>query len=208
MDDANLASFLLGQEISNKKSKIGATDNFKTYEKSVRKAFDSVVDFCQNPQCRHTSIAKYFGDPKPNCNGHCDFCCNPDAAEESSRKLRNFQQWQGMGMSRKEAVKLSNRGTLDRRDDSDTEFDEFTGLSRYPKANCFGFDHDDNSDNESGGSRSNCTTMEKKAGIHLGNIIRQQLALRRGASTSSLKRPCNTSAGFKTASSLIKKKKL
>ena len=41
--------------------------------------------------CRHELIAKYFGDPRPECNKSCDFCQNPKTAKEQARNMKFCQ---------------------------------------------------------------------------------------------------------------------
>ena len=38
--------------------------------------------------CRHWSIAKYFGDVKPNCNNNCDACKQPKQLARALEDLR------------------------------------------------------------------------------------------------------------------------
>ena len=38
--------------------------------------------------CRHTAIAKYFGDPAPLCEKSCDYCQNPAAVKKLSAEAK------------------------------------------------------------------------------------------------------------------------
>lgn len=45
-------------------------------------------------RCRHWSIAKYFGDAKPQCDKMCDYCTNPQLVRS---ELSMFQQGGKLG---------------------------------------------------------------------------------------------------------------
>ncbi|XP_059147402.1 ATP-dependent DNA helicase Q5-like [Physella acuta] len=53
----------------------------KLQAKSSEESFSALVSFCETLQCRHWSIASYFGDDKPNCERACDVCCDPKKVE-------------------------------------------------------------------------------------------------------------------------------
>lgn len=40
-------------------------------------------------------IAKYFGDPRPQCGKFCDFCKNPRVVREDARSMKLCQMGKG-----------------------------------------------------------------------------------------------------------------
>ncbi|XP_029815867.1 ATP-dependent DNA helicase Q5 isoform X1 [Manacus vitellinus] len=83
-NDRDQVSFLIKKELSNIQEKKGT---LKESDKAVMKAFDAIVNFCEELGCRHAAIAKYFGDVTPPCNKCCDFCKNPGAVKRQLESL-------------------------------------------------------------------------------------------------------------------------
>lgn len=77
--DRNDLLYLLQREMS-KKSHKGKN---KQSNKSTQTSFEALVKYCEDVQCRHLSIAQYFGNPDPECNKSCDACKNPAATKEA-----------------------------------------------------------------------------------------------------------------------------
>ncbi|KAK3099186.1 hypothetical protein FSP39_000705 [Pinctada imbricata] len=63
-------------------------DSQKTMTKAATESFDALVSYCEDMKCRHYSIAKYFGDPKPECNGSCDCCRSPRKVEKALDEMQ------------------------------------------------------------------------------------------------------------------------
>ncbi|NWQ58847.1 RECQ5 helicase, partial [Neopipo cinnamomea] len=83
-NDRDQVSFLIKKELSSIQEKKGT---LKESDKAVMKAFDAIVNFCEELGCRHAAIAKYFGDVTPPCNKCCDFCKNPGAVKRQLESL-------------------------------------------------------------------------------------------------------------------------
>ncbi|KTF80496.1 hypothetical protein cypCar_00009313 [Cyprinus carpio] len=72
--DRDQLNFLIRKEISRKQEKRGSE---KEQDKAPLMDFEAMVAFCEQEGCRHATISQFFGNPKPNCAGACDFCCDP-----------------------------------------------------------------------------------------------------------------------------------
>lgn len=66
--ERDVVAFLIKKE-QTEKTKRSAVQN-----KASIKSFEQVVKMVEEPQCRHSAFAKYFGDDLPNCNQSCDYC--------------------------------------------------------------------------------------------------------------------------------------
>ncbi|GFN74669.1 ATP-dependent DNA helicase q5-like [Plakobranchus ocellatus] len=76
--EKNTVAFLINME--NNRRKIDA-ESRKIQAKAAQDSFEILCKFCETAQCRHWSIAKYFGDEKPICNRACDVCRDPKRVE-------------------------------------------------------------------------------------------------------------------------------
>ncbi|XP_046558559.1 LOW QUALITY PROTEIN: ATP-dependent DNA helicase Q5-like [Haliotis rubra] len=56
--------------------------------KSANAGFDALVRFAEELKCRHASIAAYFEDEKPQCDGCCDVCSDPKLVELTMLNLQ------------------------------------------------------------------------------------------------------------------------
>ncbi|XP_066020993.1 ATP-dependent DNA helicase Q5 isoform X2 [Pocillopora verrucosa] len=50
-------------------------------DEAVQSSYEAIVKYCEQPSCRHATIASYFGDSKPKCPKGCDYCKDPDAVD-------------------------------------------------------------------------------------------------------------------------------
>ncbi|XP_021352147.1 ATP-dependent DNA helicase Q5-like isoform X2 [Mizuhopecten yessoensis] len=71
-------------------------------QKAAQKSFEALVKYCEDQDCRHWSIARYFGDVKPDCEGACDVCKDPKRVAKAVRDLQtgsygNFNNKKGGG---------------------------------------------------------------------------------------------------------------
>ncbi|EDO34091.1 predicted protein, partial [Nematostella vectensis] len=62
--------FLIKNDMKKRLKKANAAQK----NKAVQVSFQAVVEYCEEPSCRHGRIAKYFGDEMPQCNKGCDYC--------------------------------------------------------------------------------------------------------------------------------------
>uniref|UniRef100_A0A8D8WUW0 ATP-dependent DNA helicase n=1 Tax=Cacopsylla melanoneura TaxID=428564 RepID=A0A8D8WUW0_9HEMI len=53
------------------------------------KNYLSMLEYCEQANCRHAVFAKYFDDEKPGCRSHCDVCTNRKDVET---KLEQFAE--------------------------------------------------------------------------------------------------------------------
>uniref|UniRef100_A0A8C1XCZ6 ATP-dependent DNA helicase n=1 Tax=Cyprinus carpio TaxID=7962 RepID=A0A8C1XCZ6_CYPCA len=72
--DRDQLNFLIRKEIARKQEKRGSE---KEQDKAPLMDFEAMVAFCEQEGCRHATISQFFGNPKPNCAGACDFCHDP-----------------------------------------------------------------------------------------------------------------------------------
>ncbi|XP_064637483.1 ATP-dependent DNA helicase Q5-like isoform X2 [Lineus longissimus] len=84
-DERNTVAFLLKQEALKPHGQIGGSD---VRNKAAQKGFEAIVNFAEEPQCRHGAIAAYFGDKLPKCNKSCDYCKNPLSVEKDLEDLK------------------------------------------------------------------------------------------------------------------------
>ncbi|XP_051888690.1 ATP-dependent DNA helicase Q5 isoform X2 [Pristis pectinata] len=85
--DRDNINFLIKKEIAEIQSKRGCVKNS---DKSSMVGFEALVSFCQQPGCRHATIARYFGDEIPVCNRACDHCKNPDIVMKQLDSLQRL----------------------------------------------------------------------------------------------------------------------
>ncbi|XP_010616707.1 ATP-dependent DNA helicase Q5 isoform X2 [Fukomys damarensis] len=88
-NDRDQVSFLLKKEVAKLQEKRGN----KSSDKATLLAFDALVTFCEEQGCRHSAIAKYFGDAPPACNKGCDHCQNPVAVRRQLDALEHSSSW-------------------------------------------------------------------------------------------------------------------
>ncbi|RUS90125.1 hypothetical protein EGW08_002092 [Elysia chlorotica] len=72
--EKNTVAFLINME-SNRRNK--SAESNKAHTKAAQDSFETLCKFCETAQCRHWSIAQYFGDEKPPCDRACDACKDP-----------------------------------------------------------------------------------------------------------------------------------
>ncbi|GFR68240.1 ATP-dependent DNA helicase Q5-like [Elysia marginata] len=72
--EKNTVAFLINMENSRRKNNVEAN---KVQTKAAQDSFETLCKFCETAQCRHWSIAQYFGDEKPPCDRACDVCKDP-----------------------------------------------------------------------------------------------------------------------------------
>ncbi|CAL8102843.1 unnamed protein product [Orchesella dallaii] len=125
--------------------------------KATMNAFEAMVNYCQEPTCRHNFFAKYFGDSKiQNCGPMCDFCKNPKAVEDL------VQQFYYQDVVRQQIqISALNVNGVD---------EDLYGGGRVGAKN-------DTKEYDSDG-------MEKKAKSSLSSLIQKQFAIRRGSGSS------------------------
>ncbi|XP_060077639.1 ATP-dependent DNA helicase Q5-like isoform X2 [Ylistrum balloti] len=71
-------------------------------QKAAQKSFEALVKYCEEQDCRHWVIARYFGDVKPDCEGACDVCKEPKKVAKAVHDLQtgsyaNFNNKKGSG---------------------------------------------------------------------------------------------------------------
>ncbi|XP_041827578.1 ATP-dependent DNA helicase Q5 isoform X2 [Melanotaenia boesemani] len=72
--DKEQMNFLIRQEVTRRQEKRGSA---KESDKAAITDFEAMALFCEQENCRHAIISKFFGDKTPNCDGACDYCRNP-----------------------------------------------------------------------------------------------------------------------------------
>ncbi|XP_062381557.1 ATP-dependent DNA helicase Q5 [Sardina pilchardus] len=73
--DREQMAFLIHKEVARKQAKRGGAE--KEQDKAALKDFSAMVSYCEQEECRHATISKFFGDAAPACAGSCDFCRDP-----------------------------------------------------------------------------------------------------------------------------------
>ncbi|XP_071489053.1 uncharacterized protein [Diadema antillarum] len=86
--ERNQVAFFITQEIACAKSKKEKSGSSAPVSKSSMKSFEALVKFCEEANCRHSVIAKYFGDKAPECAGMCDVCKTPDVVKKRLDELQ------------------------------------------------------------------------------------------------------------------------
>ncbi|GAB1611215.1 ATP-dependent DNA helicase Q5-like [Argonauta hians] len=81
--DRDAISFLIKQDAKKRKPQ----NQENCLIKSAETNFEIMVKYCELPRCRHRVIAEYFGDEKPNCQKNCDYCKNPNFADNQVKDL-------------------------------------------------------------------------------------------------------------------------
>lgn len=146
--------------------------------KSAMKGFEAMVNYSENPGCRHNFFAKYFGDEKiTNCGPMCDFCKNPKATEATAQSFA----YQDVVRRQMQITSLNVNGV---------DEDLYGGGRAGSKRDSEDYDSSD-------GYR------EKKAKSELSSEIQKQFALRRGDSGKG-----KSEIGFVSASTLFEKELL
>ncbi|XP_074113621.1 ATP-dependent DNA helicase Q5 [Cotesia typhae] len=119
------------------------------------KNFETLVNYCLEPKCRHARFSQFFGDSPPLCTNRCDVCKD---GEDVKRRIAEFE----LSQSRSHSHKKRNY------DDDDS--------IALPK-----FDFQDDQGG-GGGSRDSFEAREKRETMAM---IQQQFALRRGDSNKN-----------------------
>ncbi|XP_072170847.1 uncharacterized protein [Diadema setosum] len=86
--ERNQVAFFITQEIACAKSKKEKSGSSAPVSKSSMKSFEALVKFCEEANCRHGVIAKYFGDKAPECAGMCDVCKTPEVVKKRLDELQ------------------------------------------------------------------------------------------------------------------------
>lgn len=97
-EEKNTVAFLIQQENqkrqdSSKKKKKSSTEDGAGGDKAARasrvseKNFETMVNYCEQPKCRHELLCAYFGDSKPHCRQACDYCSNPKEVDDQLKQL-------------------------------------------------------------------------------------------------------------------------
>nr|XP_033818370.1 ATP-dependent DNA helicase Q5 isoform X2 [Geotrypetes seraphini] len=86
-NDRDQISFFIKRDMAKRQGKRGS---LKTYDKASMVGFEVMVNFCEQLECRHAAIARYFGDEKPLCNKSCDCCLNPGGVNKQLDLLQSL----------------------------------------------------------------------------------------------------------------------
>ncbi|XP_069129051.1 ATP-dependent DNA helicase Q5-like [Argopecten irradians] len=99
-NERDTVAFLIQKETT----KFSKADKAVTAEKqkAAQKSFEAIVKYCEDQDCRHWAIARYFGDVKPECEGSCDVCKEPKRVAKAIHDLQtgsyaNFNNKKGGG---------------------------------------------------------------------------------------------------------------
>ncbi|KAK8736306.1 hypothetical protein OTU49_004934 [Cherax quadricarinatus] len=164
--ERDTVSFLLRQD--ELKAKKSGKPKKEEQAKTAIKSFETVVKFCEAPLCRHHSFALYFGDDKPDCKKHCDYCTNPQLTQ------KKVVEWND-SLVRKTSYRFQAAAAFeDGYEDPDLYGGGRRGLKREQN------DYDQTGDR---GDRGQAAEQEAKK--QRTAFIKQQLALRRGKAPST-----------------------
>ncbi|XP_052408031.1 ATP-dependent DNA helicase Q5 isoform X1 [Carassius gibelio] len=94
--DRDQLNFLIRKEIGRKQEKRGSE---KEQDKAPLMDFEAMVAFCEQEGCRHATISQFFGNPKPNCAGVCDFCRDPKLVRAQLARAAALSTRTGPGQS-------------------------------------------------------------------------------------------------------------
>uniref|UniRef100_A0A9J7YQW9 ATP-dependent DNA helicase n=2 Tax=Cyprinus carpio TaxID=7962 RepID=A0A9J7YQW9_CYPCA len=170
--DRDQLNFLIRKEISRKQEKRGSE---KEQDKAPLMDFEAMVAFCEQEGCRHATISQFFGNPKPNCAGACDFCCDPRLVRAQLARAAALSTRTGPAQS------AEPRGPFGFNPELYAGGRKGYGFERY---------------DEEWGSEEDDSEKRKK---EFGDLFRKQMSLRR-VSTQTRKR---VGAGFRGSSSLF-----
>ncbi|XP_033743385.1 LOW QUALITY PROTEIN: ATP-dependent DNA helicase Q5-like [Pecten maximus] len=84
--ERDTVAFLIQKETTRFKKNDKAVTAEK--QKSAQKSFEALVKYCEEQDCRHWAIARYFGDVKPECEGACDVCKEPKKVAKAVHDLQ------------------------------------------------------------------------------------------------------------------------
>ncbi|XP_045582306.1 ATP-dependent DNA helicase Q5 [Procambarus clarkii] len=158
--------FLLNKDVSTAK-KYGKPQQ-EDQAKMTIKSFETVIKFCEVPICRHHSFALYFGDNKPDCKKHCDYCTNPQLS------AKRVEEW-NTALVRKSSYRFQAVAAFENGcDDPDLYGGGRRGLKREQE------DYDQCGDGEDRAREAEHAAKKQRT-----NFIKQQLALRRGKKSST-----------------------
>lgn len=90
--ERNQVAFLITREMAcanSKKRKYGGKSSSPAKSsKASMKSFETLVKFCEEAECRHESISKYFDDKMSPCGSMCDVCKTPDVVKKRLDELQ------------------------------------------------------------------------------------------------------------------------
>ncbi|KAG0724792.1 ATP-dependent DNA helicase Q5 [Chionoecetes opilio] len=172
--------FLLRQD--EKKGKVYGKSKKEEQAKAAIKSFEQIVRFCEVPICRHLAFTQHFGDDKPDCRKHCDYCTNAKATE------KRVEQW-GTAVVRKEAYRFAPAAAFEDGDDGSLYGGGRRGLKREQN------EYDQDGDRE----ESEWDTEQREKQQRTA-VIKKQFALRRGKG----KKASNPSSSSSSSSSTYK----
>ncbi|GMR41475.1 hypothetical protein PMAYCL1PPCAC_11670 [Pristionchus mayeri] len=86
--DRNFCNFLVTRELNMLKGKKISDEAKAEQTQAIKAGFEAMLNFCEEPMCRHSAFGKYFGDTVVPCEKHCDTCLHP---EEVRKTVDNYQ---------------------------------------------------------------------------------------------------------------------
>ncbi|CAJ0578331.1 unnamed protein product, partial [Mesorhabditis spiculigera] len=108
--DRGFLNFLVAREIGQVKHKKSGNEKERDQQvKAIELGYQKMMDYIENPCCRHVSLARFFGDEKTKaCKENCDFCLNPKqtetAADRSTRREDKDAEDEGTFKSARERL--------------------------------------------------------------------------------------------------------
>ncbi|KAI5716002.1 hypothetical protein M8J77_025852 [Diaphorina citri] len=130
------------------------------------KNYLSMLEYCEQANCRHAVFAKYFDDDKPGCKSHCDVCTNRSDVES---KLEQFSQ--------KSLMRFRNRFGITSSDTDNTDL--YEGGRQAAKEERWEYEQ------SSGGFGDDPSTSTSGDGQARTQELRKMLQLRSAASKMS-----------------------
>ncbi|XP_077984068.1 ATP-dependent DNA helicase Q5-like [Glandiceps talaboti] len=177
-DDRDIVAFLIQKEVSKSKKR----KDFSIRDKASMSSFEKIVKYSEDTVCRHSVIAKFFGDDIPACKVSCDFCVDGAAVRQQLDNLEKkafANSYEGRGRSGSTYVaKPTRRGQGG--DLYEGGRDGMIGDEDY-EAESRGRIEDGDFDAERFWNREE----DEEDRIERNNIIKQQFKLRRGDGGSS-----------------------
>ncbi|GMS88816.1 hypothetical protein PENTCL1PPCAC_10991, partial [Pristionchus entomophagus] len=86
--DRNYCNFLVTRDLNMLKGKKISDEAKAEQTQAIKAGFEAMLNFCEEPKCRHSAFGKFFGEAVKLCEKHCDVCLHPD---EVRKTVDNYQ---------------------------------------------------------------------------------------------------------------------
>ncbi|XP_050416131.1 ATP-dependent DNA helicase Q5 isoform X1 [Patella vulgata] len=157
-------AFLINTDLKRPKKDMAAA---KMRSKATMDGFNTLVEFCEKPKCRHWNFTDFFGDEKPDCKKMCDVCKYPKKVEQDLLNLATG------GHAARTAIAKADGGAIDP--------ELYGGGRRGVKK-----ENDDygGTGNDSDDERERKEKDDQREKAQRMALIKKQLKLRKGGNTS------------------------